>query len=406
MVTAVLLSIVYISFISLGLPDSILGVSIPAMQVEWGFPLSFGGAVSMTVVGSTIVSSFSSSFVIRKFGTGKVTLASCILTAFSLFCFSVSNSHLWLLLLAVPLGLGGGSVDTALNNYVALHFKARHMNWLHSFWGVGATLGPFLMSYFIALSSWRSGYRTISFIQISLSLVLFVSLPLWKMHKKITAPKDEAVSEDRKGAAETGIAAKATSDDSLSGKSEAGILKIRGVKYALLTFLFYCAVEHSVGLWGSSFLVRIKDASAEAGAFWMAFYYGGITAGRFLSGFISFRFSNPQMIRYGLLTALTGSLFLFFPLPAFASGCSFVLIGLGLSPVFPAMLHETPVRFGKENSQKIIGFQMGFGYTGSAFLPMLLGVVLQHAGMFMFPFYVNVFTVLILFTSGRIDKSV
>ncbi len=395
MVTAVLLAVIYLSFISLGLPDSILGVSVPAMQTEFGFPLSFGGLVSMTVVGSTIISSFSSSFIIRKFGTGKVTFASCLLTAVSLMGFSVSPSCIWLAVFAVPLGLGGGSVDTALNNYVALHFKASHMNWLHSFWGLGATLGPVMMSFFIASSAtWRSGYRAISIIQIILSLILFMSFPLWRMHKSL----DIGNSETDMGTEDLYSAERDAEDVNVS--------KIRGVKYSLLTFLFYCALEHSAGLWGSSYLVIVKGASLEGGAFWMAFYYGGITAGRFFSGFFSFRFSNPQMIRGGLITALAGSIFLFFPFPAPVTGCSFVLIGLGLAPVFPAMLHETPLRFGKKRSQEIIGYQMGFGYTGSAFLPLLLGIVLQNAGMPVFPYFIAFTTAVILFFSSRIDKSV
>ena len=488
MITIIILSVIYLSFISLGLPDSVLGVSIPAMQAEWGFPLSYGGAVSMIIVGSTIISSFSSSFIIKRIGTGKVTFASCLLTAASLYGFSVSPSYIWPAVLAVPLGLGGGSVDTALNNYVALHFKARHMNWLHSFWGVGATLGPVLMSFFIASSgSWRSGYCTISLIQILLASVLFAALPLWKRHMKMTGFNETAEyrkeREERKNVKSAGtVKSEGTEDSSrrkITGTEDSGedsgwkttgtedssgwkttgkedssgwkttgtedssgwettgtedprtsetvtagrsfkkgrtseksgknknkrIIKIKGVKYALLTFLFYCAVEHSVGLWGSSYLVRVKNAALEEGAFWMAFYYGGITAGRFLAGFFSFYFSNPQMIRYGLLTAFTGSLLLFFPLPAFFTGCSFVLIGVGLSPVFPAMLHETPLRFGKEKSQDIIGFQMGFGYTGSAFLPLVLGIILQNAGMVFFPFFITSLIFLVIIVSGRIDKA-
>ena len=417
MITTVLLVIIYISFISLGLPDSILGVSIPAMQNEWGFPLSFAGVISMTVVGSTIISSFTSSLIIKKFGTGKVTFASCFLTAVSLFGFSVSPSYIRLVLFAVPLGLGAGSVDTALNNYVALHYKAHHMNWLHSFWGVGATAGPVLMSFFIASSSsWRSGYSAISLIQISLAAVLLISLPLWKKHRKITESNKSGISietipdlcvSDADFSKSENDDFKNKSDNYkkiLNNKKEKKILSLPGVKYALLTFLFYCAVEHSVGLWGSSYLVKVKNASAEAGAFWMAFYYGGITAGRFFSGFFSFRFSNKQMIKHGLITAFTGSLFLFFPLPVLITGCAFVLIGLGLSPVFPSMLHETPVRFGRVKSQEIIGLQMGFGYTGSAFLPMLLGLVLQYAGMWLFPVFAAALIFLIFAVSEKIDK--
>ena len=409
--TVFVLSVIYLTFISLGLPDSILGVSLPVMQQEWGIPLSYGGAVSMTVVGCTIISSFSGSFIIKKIGTGKVTFFSCLMTAFSLYGFSVSSSFLWLILLAVPLGLGGGAVDAALNNYAALHFKAHHMNWLHSFWGVGATFGPVLMSYFIASSaSWQFGYRAVSLIQIVMAAIIFLSLPFWEKNSREKGLLPTRILSEKKGGEAPTI--NCFDDDrekySVTGKKtdrgKACLFKIKGVKYAFLTFLLYCTVEHSVGLWGSSYLVKTRNVLPEEGAFWMAFYYGGITAGRMLSGFLSFVFNNRQMIRGGLVTAVAGTLFLFFPFPVFITGGSFVLIGLGLSPVFPAMLHETPARFGKERSQDIIGFQMGFGYSGSAFLPLLLGVLLQHAGMSVFPFFTAFSTVLILFFSERIDR--
>jgi len=366
MPAVILLLIIYLAFISLGLPDSILGVVIPALQKDWGISLGAGGVISMITIGGTIVSSFTSGHIIGRFGTGKIILISCLLTGSALFGFSFAPSYYWLLFLAVPLGLGGGSVDTALNNYVALHFKARHMNWLHSFWGVGATIGPLIMARTLQHSfSWRSGYRTISYIQLLLAVILMFSMPLWAWHNRTKKTENE--------------------NGGKAQPNKARVFGIRGVKHAFAVMLLYCSVEISVGLWGSSFLVRAKGFSIENAASWMALYYGGITAGRFLAGFVSFKLTNVQMIRTGILTALAGTFFLFLPLPPVFLGPSFILTGLGLSPVFPAMLHETPVRFGTDMSQKIVGYQMGFGYIGSALIPPLLGLILQYAGVALFP---------------------
>lgn len=386
MTSILLLVLIYLAFISLGLPDSILGGALPAIQLEWNLPLSAGGLLSMIVVGSTIVSSFLSGHLIKRFGTGKITFLSCILTGSSLLGYSMVPSFYWLLMLAVPLGLGGGAVDTALNNYVALNFKARHMNWLHSFWGVGATLGPLIMSHaLLSTSSWRSGYRTISFVQLSLALVLLVSLPLWKIPQQKLKKREERHSP-------------------VKDKQSLSLFRIPGVNLALMTMFLYCTVESSVGLWGSSFLVQTRGASLEKAASWIALYYGGITLGRFLSGILSIKLNNTQMIRYGGLTALSGILLFLLPLPSFVSGSALVLLGLGLSPIFPAMLHETPHRFGSRYSQVLIGYQMGFAYMGSAFMPPLLGVVLQNIRMAYYPFIILTVILIMLFVSRRLTS--
>lgn len=377
MITIILLAIIYLAFISLGLPDSILGVSIPAMQYEWNLGLSTGGAISMIIAGSTIISSFTSGFVIKKLGTSKTTFISALITGIALLGFSLSPAWYYLLLLALPLGLGAGSVDTALNNYVALHYKAHHMNWLHAFWGVGATLGPLIISYNIESASWRTGYRTIALMQLSLAAILLISMPLWKK-------TDSSSAEEPESEKTTGIRT---------------LLKQKSAPAALLTMLFYCGAEVSVGLWGSSYLINSRDFPMETAASWMAMYYGGITAGRLISGFVSFRLTNTQMIRIGVLTSLTGIILLLLPLPLFITGLSIVLIGLGFAPVFPSMLHETPERFGKENSQMIIGWQMGFGYIGAAFVPPLLGVVLQQTGVGFFPFIILGFIIMLVILS-------
>ncbi len=383
MISILLLGIIYLAFISLGLPDSILGVAIPGMQVQWGISLSSGGLIAMIAVCGTVISSMASSYVIEKLGTGKITFLSCLVTGGALLGFSFAPAYFWLLLLALPLGLGAGSVDAALNNYVALHFKAHHMNWLHSFWGVGATLGPLIMGAMLVNNGWQMGYRTIGVIQLSLAVLLLLSLPLWKRHRPevqtfVEPEASEAVSES--------------------------VMRRRGVKEALLIMMLYCSVESGVGLWGSSFLIQVRSYSVESAATWMAMYYGGITLGRFFSGFFSFRFNNTQMIRGGAILSLLGALLLVLPLPAIATGFILILIGLGLSPIFPAMLHETPVRFGSEVSQKVIGYQMGFGYIGSAVIPPLMGLLVQQFGMSLLPLLISSVAAILLLLSERINR--
>lgn len=386
MISIILLMIIYLAFISLGLPDSLLGVSWPAMQIEWGMPLDAAGLVAMLVTGSTILSSFLSGYLIKKFGTGKITFISCIITGAALLGISYAPSYYWLLLLAFPLGLGGGSVDTALNNYVALHYKAHHMNWLHSFWGVGATLGPLVMAQTILrTSSWRLGYRSIGCFQLVLAIILLLSLPLWNKHKIISKPIEDMPTK-------------------VENTKKIKIFKIKGVKYALLTFLFYCATELSIGLWGSSYLIQVKNLSIEKAASLVAMFYAGITLGRFISGFISFRLTNIQMIRWGIRIAFMGTLLLLLPLHNFILIAAFIAIGLGLSPIFPSMIHETPSRFGKEHSQVIIGYQMAFAYIGGAFLPPLFGVIVKNTSIFIFPFYLLLCILLIFFCSERLVK--
>jgi len=386
MITILLLSIIYLAFISLGLPDSLLGVTWPTMQSEWLMSVDAIGIVSMTLIGATIVSSFMSSRVITKLGTGKTTFISCALTGTALLGISYAPSFAWLILLVIPLGLGGGSVDAALNNYVALHFKAHHMNWLHSFWGVGATVGPLIMAQTIVLSgSWRLGYKTVGLIQLGLMVVLFMALPLWKKHKPVTH-EHTTESEKRNN----------INSDSLR------LRDIKGLPYALVTILLYCSVEHAIGLWGSTFLVQIKHLSVETAASWVGFYYGGITIGRFMSGFLSFRLNNTQLIRGGMMTALMGTLLIISSLSQLLLMSGFIVVGIGLAPIFPSMLHETPIRFGRYNSQRIIGVQMGFAYIGSAFLSPLWGPVLKYTSVGFFPIILALSMGLLIFCSERL----
>lgn len=378
MATLLLLLIIYLAFISLGLPDTIVGVTIPALQDEFGISLATGGLLSLLIIGGTVISSFLSHRIIHKVGTGKIVFLSSLLTGSALLGFAFSPSYVWLLLLALPLGFGGGTVDVALNNYVANHFKAHHMNWLHSFWGVGATIGPVIMSWNLKHNCWQGGFKTIGILQLSLALLLCCTLFLWDRHKDM--------QEEHKST------------------SQRNLFTIAGIPQTLTIMLLYCAVEIGTGLWGSSYLIAVRGFSVEKAAQCIALYYLGITAGRFLSGFISFKLNNTEIIRYGISLALVGTLLLLLPLPSIVVGIGVISIGLGLAPIFPAMIHEAPVRFGKEISQKVIGYQMGFAYIGSAVIPPLLGVLFQECSLVLFPFVSIVIIVLMLIITEFLNR--
>ncbi|NQX46314.1 MFS transporter [Paenibacillus tritici] len=388
----VFLIIIYLAFISLGLPDSMLGAAWPIIRLDFGAPVETAGLLSMIVVAGTIISSLASGMVLKRLGTGMVTFISVAVTALALLGFSYSSSVLWVAVLALPLGLGAGSIDTGLNNYVATHYKAHHMSWLHCFWGIGAMLGPILMSRYIANGeSWRTGYFAVSMIQFALVVLLFFSLPLWKKAGKSSSTQ----------AAET----LAEVDSGPGAAPAAGnVLRIKGVKLAMITFLFYCGVEATVGLWGSSYLVNVKGIAPATAAGWVSLYYGGITAGRLITGFITFRFSNRTLIRGGLVISMAGALLLALPLPAVFSLVAFILIGLGSAPIFPCMLHETPARFGQENSQRIMGYQMALAYTGGAFLPPLLGWAAARSTFMILPPVMIGYIILMMLSSEQINR--
>jgi len=386
--TTFLLVIIYLAFISLGLPDSLLGAAWPVMQSDLGAPLETAGFLFMTVAGGTIISSLISGKLLRRFGTGKVTFISVFMTACALLGFHYAPSVVWLYVCSIPLGLGAGAVDSGLNDYVATHYKAHHMSWLHCFWGVGATFGPIIMAQFISVQhSWRNGYFAISGIQFSLVIILLLTLPLWNRVTKINTKSIKEELEDRVE----------------SGK-DVKPLQIKGVKLALASFLFYCGVESTVGLWGSSFLVNIKELPVAQAAQWVSLYYGGITIGRFITGFITFKISNRMLIRMGQIIALVGAAFLFLPLPFIFSLIGFILIGLGLAPIFPCMLHETPTRFGKKHSQTIMGYQMAVAYTGSTFIPPLLGFIASHSTIGILPICIVLFVAAMLLSSENLNK--
>ncbi|MDQ0229050.1 MFS transporter [Metabacillus malikii] len=387
-----LLLIIYLAFISLGLPDSLLGVAWPVMQSDFDAPLETAGLLFMTIAGGTIISSLLSGRVLKRFGTAKVTVVSTLITACALLGFYFAPSLIWLFLCAIPLGLGAGAIDAGLNDYVAIHYKAHHMSWLHSFWGVGATFGPVVMAQFISGgNAWGNGYLAIAGLQFTLVLILLLSLPLWK---RVTAKSNQNTNE---------VAADSKASDMELEGNQLKPLQIKGVKWSLAAFLFYCGVEATVGLWGSSYLVNIKDISVPVAAQWVSFYFAGITVGRFITGFITFKVSNRTLIRTGQIIALSGAVCLLLPLPALFSLIGLILVGLGLAPIFPCMLHETPIRFGKKHSQTIMGYQMAIAYTGSTFLPPLLGFVASNTTIGIFAFYILLFVAAMLVSSERLN---
>jgi len=387
--TTLLLLIIYLAFISLGLPDALLGTAWPVMQLELDLPMEVAGVLSMTITSGTIISSLASGRLLKRYGTGKVTSISVLMTAAALLGFYLAPSLIWLIICAIPLGLGAGAVDTGLNDYVAINYEARHMSWLHSFWGVGASLSPIIMSQFILQGhAWREGYLTISIIQFALVAILFLSIPLWS---KVAATEESQLNQ-------------AIESEATASKTATKPLQVKGVKYALLTFLFYCGIEAGVGLWGSSFLVNIKNFDPAIAARWVSFYYGGITIGRFITGFITFKMSNKALIRTGQMTALIGTILLFLPLPQIFLMSSFVIIGLGLAPIFPCMIHETPANFGKQHSQILIGYQMAAAYTGTTFIPPLIGLFAGQLTIAIFPPIAILLVAVMLFSSEKLNQ--
>ena len=363
-----LLGIIYLSFISLGLPDGLLGSAWPSIYPQFQVPVSYAGILSMIISLGTIVSSLQSDRLTRKLGTGKVTAVSVGLTAAALFGFSVSSSFWMLCLWAVPYGLGAGSVDASLNNYVALHYESRDMRWLHCMWGVCAAVGPYIMGFALTGGmSWNAGYRIVAVLQLLLTLILVFSLPLWKKRPGTVVSGGQEVAAR-----------------SLSLKE---ILRIPGAKEVFIAFFCYCALEQTAGLWASSYLHLFKGVPSETAAFYASMFYIGITAGRALSGFLTMRFSDVQMIRMGCGIIGAGGLILLLPLGAEVSLAGLIVVGLGCAPVYPCVIHSTPDHFGAENSQAIIGVQMASAYVGSCLMPPVFGFLANHISVSLLPFY-------------------
>ena len=382
--THLLLAIIYLSFISLGLPDSLLGAAWPSMYPQFQVPVSYAGIISMIICLGTIFSSLQSDRLTRRFGTGRVTAVSVAMTALALLGFSLSGSFWMLCLLAIPYGLGAGGVDASLNNYVALHYASRHMSWLHCMWGVGTSIGPYFMA--LALTGgqgWNGGYRYIALIQIGLSLILFLSLPLWKGR---------------------------TADAAEGGRQDTGplplreVLRIPGAKEVMLAFFCYCALESTAMLWGSSYLVLHDGLAAERAASFASLFCIGITLGRGISGFLTFRLNDTAMIRLGQGIILAGAAALLLPFGEGSAVVGLVLLGLGCAPVYPCIIHSTPAHFGAERSQAVIGVQMASAYVGSCLMPPLFGLLANHISANLFPFYLLALLLLMVFMHERLVR--
>ena len=370
-----LLAVIYLVFISLGLPDSLLGSGWPTMRLVFDQPLSAAGAVSMIITGGTICSSLLSERLTARFTTKGVTVASVFLSAAALFGFSVSTRFWMLCLWAVPYGLAAGCIDSAINNYVALHYRSRHMSWLHCFWGVGTVISPCVMSWALTRSGWQLGYRTVALMQLAIGAVLVLTLPLWRAH---------GGGEEQSARAGQVLGIR-------------GALKIKGAPTLFVGFFAYCGAEGTSILWASSYLAGERGFSAEHAAASAAVLYVGITLGRFISGFIADRVGDRGMIRLG--TGVVAAALVVLALPGggeLGALLGLGLLGLGNAPVYPAIIHATPANFGAENSQGIIGMQMASAYVGSTLMPPLFGLIANRAGLFWMPLFLALLILLMI----------
>ena len=364
MVSTALLMMIYLSFISLGLPDSMLGSAWPAMNVSLNAPLWGAGLVQMLISFCTIISSLNSAKLIRRFGTGKLTAISVATTALALLGFSLAKNYAFLLLMAVPLGLGAGAVDAGLNNYVALHCEAKHMSWLHCFWGVGTIIGPMILSAVLRVGgSWATGYRAVGLIQCAVSALLFATLGMWK--------RGNIQQEEH----------------SAKALSVWEVLSLPGAKAGMVTFLCYCAVESTLGLWGATYISQVRGVDEATAASFGAMFYIGITVGRAISGFMAMKLLPKQMVRVGQALLALGCIFMMIPAGSTLSGIGLVVCGLGCAPIYPNIIQDTPVNYGTENSQAAIGVQMAFAYVGSTFLPSIFGALAGVGGYGLLPYF-------------------
>lgn len=372
-----LLAIIYLAFISLGLPDALLGAAWPSMYPQFDVPVSYAGIISMIIALGTVVSSLQSDRLTKKLGTGKVTALSVLMTAMALFGFATSHSFGMLCLWAIPYGLGAGSVDASLNNYVALHYESRHMSWLHCMWGIGASAGPYIMGYTLTAGwGWNSGYHIIAVLQIVLTAILLCSLPLWKQ-------RPAEVLQDGKV-------------QNVKALSIREVLQLAGAREILVCFFCYCALEQTTGLWASSYLTLHKGVSADTAASFASMFYLGITVGRALSGFLTMKLNDVQMIRLGEVIIGIGVLVMLLPFGQSLSLTGLILIGLGCAPVYPCVIHSTPAHFGADKSQAIIGIQMACAYVGTCLMPPVFGLIANHITVALLPVYLLIILVLMV----------
>lgn len=379
-----LLILIYVAFISLGLPDSLLGSVWPAMHVDLGADLSLAGVLGAVVCAGTVLSGLFSARLIARFGTARVTAVSVLMTAAAMLGMALSRSFAFTLLLCVPLGLGGGAVDAALNNFVALHYRAQHMNWLHCFWGLGATLGPAVIGLLLRLTGqWRGGYLGMAAAQCVLAAVMFASLPLWRKVEGGTAGRDDA-----------------------SGARPMRLREVLALPLAgpvLVSLLAYCGAESVMNLWCASYLVGARGISADTAASWVSLFFLGITLGRMLAGFLAARMRPAQLVRAGVLCSIAGIALLLTPLDGLLPAAC-LLVGLGFAPVYPSMLHRTPVIFGQQASQSVMGIQMAFAYIGSTLMPPLAGALTHLTGMGFLPLFVLGLVAVLLILSEHVNR--
>lgn len=369
-----LLAVIYMAFISLGLPDALLGSAWPIMHLEFDVPVSYAGIIYAIISAGTIISSLCSDYLTKKLGAGKVTAVSVGMTAIALLGFSFSTAYWQLLLWAIPYGLGAGSVDACLNNYVAVHYESHHMSWLHCMWGLGASMGPYIMSYVLTNGQiWNMGYRYVGILQLVLTVLLIFSLPLWKKRLGV---------KESTGSAET------------EALSLPEIFEIPGAKSIIVMFFCYCALEQTAGLWASSYLVMHKGIAEKIAAQFGSLFYIGITIGRFISGFVTFKLNDSQMIRLGQVIIGIGILTMFLPLGDMAALAGLIIIGLGCAPIYPCVIHSTPEHFGADKSQSIVGVQMASAYVGTLCMPPLFGLIANHMNVALLPVYLLMILVL------------
>lgn len=379
-----LLAIIYLSFISLGLPDGLLGAAWPTMYPALEVPVSYAGIVSMIIALGTILSSLMSDRVTYALGPGKVTAISVAMTAAALFGFSFTNSFWIMCLWAIPYGLGAGNVDASLNNYVALHYSSRHMSWLHCMWGVGATVGPYIMGFVLTAGNhWSLGYRYVGILQILLAAVILLSLPMWKNR--------QSAGGEKAGAKPLPLSQ---------------VVRIRGAREVMITFFCYCALEQTAMLWSSSYLVLHKGLSEETAAFFASLFFIGITAGRGLNGFLTIKFSDAQLIRMGQVIIGLGIAALLLPFGDALALAGLVLVGLGCAPIYPCIIHSTPAHFGPERSQALIGVQMASAYTGSCLAPPVFGLIANHISAGWMPLYLLAILVLMIYMHEQLIRKV
>ena len=370
-----LLIVIYIAFIGLGIPDSLFGTAWPAVYPEFGVSVSSANFVTVSTTACTVVCSLVSARIINRFGTYKVCAVSTAMTALALFGYMLSPNLLCMCLLAIPLGFGGGCIDTALNDYVALHYNASQMSFLHCFFGIGISISPYLMSLALAyLGNWRYGYRYAAIMQVCIAAIMIFSMPLWKKVKHQDQAQEEEITPVTLSFAE--------------------VSRIPGVRTVWLIFFASCGLECTCGTWGSTFLVNARGMSVDAAARTVMFYYVGMAAGRFLSGVLAKRFHAWQIIKMGLVALVPAMLLLLLPLPSVFAALGLFLIGLGNGPLFPNLIHLTPENFGKIYSQSIIGTQMASAYVGILLMPLLFGLLAQHISINLYPWYLTALFVL------------